>query len=447
MPPGIPFIIGNEAAERFSFYGMKAILTVFLTHHLLARDGQLDVMSEQGAKGVFHLFTAAIYFFPIVGALVSDVLWGKYRTILLLSLGYCAGHAALALGDTGFGRHLLDPRQWLFVGLALIAVGAGGIKPCVSAHVGDQFGPRNERLLPRAFSWFYVSINVGATFSFLITPILLAHYGPSLAFGVPGLLMATAVAAFFAGRRRFVHIPPGGWQRFWRETIGADGLRALFNLSLIYVLIAPFWALFDQTGSSWVLQAESMDRRFAGIDWYSSQVGAINPFLVLVLVPAFSYGVYPWVGRWVRVTALRKIGAGLLLTVVAFAIVALAQHRIDAGARPNIAWQLLAYVVLTSAEVLVSITSLELSYTQAPRRMKSVVMAVYLLSISLGNVFTSAVNYVIATPGHGSSLAGANYFWFFTVVMLASALVYMPVARLYRGRTYLQGTEPSNPEQ
>ena len=317
MPPGIPFIIGNEAAERFSFYGMKAILTVFLTHHLLARDGQLDVMSEQGAKGVFHLFTAAIYFFPIVGALVSDVLWGKYRTILLLSLGYCAGHAALALGDTGFGRHLLDPRQWLFVGLALIAVGAGGIKPCVSAHVGDQFGQKNERLLPRAFSWFYVSINVGATFSFLITPILLAHYGPSLAFGVPGLLMATAVAAFFAGRRRFVHIPPGGWRRFRRETIGPDGLRALFNLSLIYVLIAPFWALFDQTGSSWVLQAESMDRRFAGIDWYSSQVGAINPFLVLVLVPAFSYGVYPWVGRWVRVTALRKIGAGLLLTVAA----------------------------------------------------------------------------------------------------------------------------------
>lgn len=443
MPPGIPFIVGNEAAERFSFYGMKAVLTVFLTRHLLARDGSLNVMGEDEAKGVFHLFTAAIYLFPLAGALLSDVFWGKYRTILWLSLGYCGGHAALALGDTGLGREALDPRGWLFVGLALIALGAGGIKPCVSAHVGDQFGPRNQGLLPKAFSWFYLSINVGATISFLLTPVLLARHGASVAFGVPGLLMAVATVTFFAGRWRFAHIPPGGWRKFWRETWGPDGRRALLNLSLIYILIAPFWALYDQTGSSWVLQAERMDRRFLGIDWYASQIGAVNPILILVLVPAFSYGLYPWVGRWIPVTPLRKIGAGLLLTTMAFAVVGLAQREIDAGGTPSIGWQILAYLVLTSAEVLVSITALEFSYTQAPRAMKSLVMACYFLSVSLGNAFTSAVNYVIAEPGATQGLEGARYFWFFTAIMLLAFVVYLPVSRMYRGRTFLQGEERS----
>ena len=132
MPPGVPYIVGNEAAERFSYYGMKAILVVFMTTLLAGRDGAPAPMGEGEAKFWYHAFSSAVYFFPIVGAIVADFLLGKYPTIMLLSLVYCAGHAALALDET---------RSGLAVGLALIAVGSGGIKPCVSAHVGDQFGP------------------------------------------------------------------------------------------------------------------------------------------------------------------------------------------------------------------------------------------------------------------------------------------------------------------
>src|ERR1700742_2763200 len=95
MPGGVPYIVGNEAAERFSYYGMRTILVVFMTAHLH--------MHDQEAMASFHLFAAGAYFFPILGAILADALLGKYRTIMYLSLFYCAGHAALAVSETKLG--------------------------------------------------------------------------------------------------------------------------------------------------------------------------------------------------------------------------------------------------------------------------------------------------------------------------------------------------------
>jgi POT family proton-dependent oligopeptide transporter len=145
MPPGIPYIVGNEAAERYSYYGMRAILVIFMTKFLMNANGELDVMTDEQAKTWFHVFVTAVYFFPIFGAIISDAFFGKYRTILVLSIVYCLGHLTLAIDDT---------RTGLALGLGLIAIGSGGIKPCVSAHVGDQFGQTNARLLPKVFGWF-----------------------------------------------------------------------------------------------------------------------------------------------------------------------------------------------------------------------------------------------------------------------------------------------------
>ena len=143
MPDGIPYIIVNDIAERFSFYGMKAILVVFMTQYLMSTDGQLATMSRADATSYFHLFVSTTYFLPIIGAVIADAYWGKYRTVILLSVVYCAGHFALFLDDTRVG---------LFLGLTFIAIGSGGIKPSVASNVGDQFGRSNEHLLSRAFS-------------------------------------------------------------------------------------------------------------------------------------------------------------------------------------------------------------------------------------------------------------------------------------------------------
>jgi len=613
MPGGIPYIIGNELAERFSFYGMRGILTVFMTKHLLDSSGQPDYMNEEDAKAVYHLFTAAAYFFPIVGSLISDICWGKYRTIIVLSLGYCIGHALLAMGDTGIGIGLMEPRMWLFAGLIFIAVGAGGIKPCVSAHVGDQFGKENQHLVSKMFSWFYFAINVGAMTSTLLTPVLLERVGPGLAFGTPGVLMALATLFFWLGRHRFVHIPAAGWTRFKDETLSQDGLRAVLNLSPIFLIFIPmFWAIFDQTGSAWVIQASYLNRHFLGIHWLESQIQAVNPFLILVLIPTFSYGVYPLVDKVFTMTPLRKISIGLFLTAIAFSVSAIIEQnitggqvtdmssvspdrawtglklidgnvdgfgwsteetefpheivirlrervvwpitsvelnpyalvggdgtdagepdpdswarrvtvlalnadlqtadakgfrevgsielrqenalqsigfdevqathvmlRIDSnwggdhvklgrvrvltsqattpatasrraeiwpdvagmGSLPSIGWQFFAYILLTAAEVMVSITALEFAYTQAPKKMKSFIMGIYFLGVSLGNLFTSAVNLFIQNEDGSLKLEGASYYWFFTGLMFITAVIFVFVAMVYKGRRYAQGED------
>ncbi len=429
MPGGIPFIVSNEAAERFSFYGMKAILVVFMTQYLVARSGELAVMGEEDAKGWYHLFVAAVYFTPLLGALLSDVLFGKYPTILSLSLVYCLGHLTLAIDDTRFG---------LALGLGLIALGSGGIKPCVSAHVGDQFGHSNAHLLERAFSFFYFAINLGAGASMALTPILLDRFGPHVAFGVPGALMLLATWAFWLGRWKFVHVPPDG-PRFVAEATSREGLTALGRLAVIFAFVTMFWALFDQTGSSWILQAEKMDRHFLGHEWLSSQIQAINPILVMAMIPVFSFWVYPAMRRVAPLTPLRKIGVGFFVLVAAFLVTAFVEQRIQAGQTPSIAWQLLAYVILTASEVMVSITCLEFAYTQAPKALKSLVMALFLLSISAGNLFTSAVNFLIRNPDGSSKLEGPSYYLFFAGLMTLTALAFIPVAMRYRERTYIQG--------
>jgi POT family proton-dependent oligopeptide transporter len=428
LPPGIPYIVANEAAERFSYYGMRAMLMVFMTQYLINDAGQLAVMNQDEAKGYYHLFVSAVYVTPLLGAILADGLLGKYRTILLLSLVYCIGHFVLAMDET---------RSGLFAGQALIALGAGGIKPCVSAHVGDQFSRHNSHLLSKVFGWFYIAINLGAFVSMLLTPWLLATYGASVAFAVPGILMLLATIVFWSGRHQFAHIPPAG-MHFVREVFSGDGLRILARLSVIYLFVAIFWALFDQTGSSWVLQAQQMDRVVFGYTVLPSQIQAANPLLVIILVPIFSAVLYPQLNRLFELTSLRKIAIGMFVTVFAFAISSWIQVRLDAGEQPHIIWQMLAYLLLTAAEVMVSITCLEFSYTQAPRTMKSFIMAFFMLSIALGNLLTSMVNFFIQNADGTSKLAGADYFWFFTGLMLITAFLFMLIIRFYKETVILQ---------
>jgi POT family proton-dependent oligopeptide transporter len=432
MPPGIPYIVGNEAAERFSFYGMRGILVVFMTKHLLDAAGQPAYMSDAEASSYYHLFNAAVYFFPLFGAIISDALFGKYRTILWLSIVYCLGHLALSLNETRVG---------LFVGLSLIAIGSGGIKPCVSANVGDQFGERNKGLIEKVYSIFYLAINLGAFCSSILTPVLLSEYGPRVAFAVPGILMFLATVVFWMGRDKFVHVPAAGFG-FIRNVFTSEGISAILRLGLIYLFVAVFWALYDQTGSRWVIQAEHMNRYLLGREWNAAQIQAVNPLLILILVPIFSWVVYPLTEKVIPLPPLRRVTIGFFLTVAAFAISGLIETRIVAGATPSIWWQILAYVVLTSAEVMVSVTCLEFSYTQAPPAMKSFIMSLYLLSVTAGNLLASAVNHEMeARSDVQQALEGANYYWFFTLLMLVAACAFIPVAMLYRGKTYIQGTD------
>ena len=403
MPTGIPYIIGNEAAERYSFYGMKAILVIFMTKYLMDSSGEVAPMSAGDAKVWYHLFNSAVYFTPLLGAILADAFLGKYKTIISLSIVYCLGHFALALDDSRLG---------LSIGLTLIAIGAGGIKPCVSAHVGDQFGKTNGHLISKIFAWFYFSINFGAFLSQIMTPVLLDRYGPHVAFGVPGGLMLLATFVFWLGREKFVHIPAGG-MGFLKETFSKTGLKIIGRLCVIYIFVAMFWALFDQSSSAWVLQADRMDRNLLGIEWLPSQIGAINPVMIMTFIPIFTWLVYPALNRYFPLTPLRKISIGLFVAVPSFLIPAWIETQIAGGELLNISWQIAAYVLLTAAEVFISITALEFSYTQAPKKMKSLILGFFLMSVSIGNLFTAGVNHFIQNdpPSFKADVEGTYELW------------------------------------
>src|SRR3954466_3668942 len=198
IPRQIRYIIGNEGCERFSFYGMRNILTVFLVTSLLTYLPEADRASA--AKDVFHTFVIGVYFFPLLGGWLADRFFGKYKTILWLSLVYCLGQACLAMFVTN--------RTGFYVGLGLIALGSGGIKPCVAAFVGDQFDQTNKHRAKVVFDAFYWIINFGSFFASLLMPLFLKYLGPAFAFGIPGVLMFVSTVILWLGRKRYVMVPP-----------------------------------------------------------------------------------------------------------------------------------------------------------------------------------------------------------------------------------------------
>lgn len=244
FPAGMPYIVGNEGAERFSYYGMRQILYIYLTALFIGfvAEGSADpeLLSQAKIKATqwTHLFMAGVYLFPMIGAILADRLLGKYRVIFWVSLIYVAGHAILALGGRFASvNNLVGAEYAIIAGLAFIAIGSGGIKPCVSANVGDQFTSKNSHLVSKVFQIFYFIINFGSFFASILTPWMYKRFGPEVAFGVPGILMAIAALVFWLGRNKFVRVPPNPGGRLGRIDFFASTLLVLPLLLGVYVAL------------------------------------------------------------------------------------------------------------------------------------------------------------------------------------------------------------------
>jgi POT family proton-dependent oligopeptide transporter len=190
-----------------------------------------------------------------------------------------------------------------------------------------------------------------------------------------------------------------------------------------------------------------MDLHFLGMNLLPEQVQTANPIMILLFIPLVTYVIYPAISRFFPLTPLRKIGIGLFLTAGSFLVIAYIQQMIDAGGKPTVWWQFLAYVILTMGEAMVSITGLEFSYTQAPNKMKSAVMALWLFAVASGNKITASVNFFILNPDGTTKMSDYQYYLFFAGLMFVTACVFVVVARFYKGRTYLQSQEVTPDER
>ncbi|KAH7289647.1 hypothetical protein KP509_30G012700 [Ceratopteris richardii] len=367
--------------------------------------------------------------------------------------------------------------------LGLIAFGTGGIKPCVSAFGGDQIewsmpdGESKDRLRRKFFSLYYFAINAGSFISTILTPLLREDMSYATAFAVPAFLMMIAVVIFWVGRKSYVDRPPEGnvfpivgritadafRLRNVRRRVYNDGaenesqtetkhwldaaklkhdedvvedVKTLLQVLLVLIPAPLFWALFDQQSSKWVFQACEMDGRVAwlgGLVIQPDQMQAMNPVLILLMIPLFDQVVYPILEKiGLSLKPLQRMLAGMLLCALAFLIsgllqIAIESHAsttsdfnvstslllnvsatVDSGKQISILWQIPQYILITAGEVLFSITGLEFAYSQAPDSMKSVVQSFWLLTVAAGNLVTVVIVAMIE-----GKLTKANEFFFF----------------------------------
>uniref|UniRef100_A0A9J8D0V0 Solute carrier family 15 member 1 n=2 Tax=Cyprinus carpio TaxID=7962 RepID=A0A9J8D0V0_CYPCA len=363
-PISIFFIVVNEFCERFSYYGMRAVLVLYFRYFLLWDD---DL-----ATSIYHAFVALCYLTPILGAIIADSWLGKFKTIIYLSIVYAIGQVTMAIStihDITDANRDGTPDNFTFhialsmLGLILIALGTGGIKPCVAAFGGDQFQEHQSRQLNTFFSVFYLCINAGSLLSTLITPVLRAqecgiHTQQQcypLAFGVPAVLMVISLVVFIAGSGMYVKTDPEGnimwsvckcigfaiknrfrhrsssypkrehwmdWANEKYDKLLIAQIKMVLKVLFLYIPLPMFWTLFDQKVSIC---------HFSGLlGGLPDQMQTVNPILILTLVPIMDRLIFPLIQKCgLNFSPLKRMTVGMLFAAMAFVSAALVQIEID----------------------------------------------------------------------------------------------------------------------
>uniref|UniRef100_A0A8C1GZ29 Solute carrier family 15 member 2 n=1 Tax=Cyprinus carpio TaxID=7962 RepID=A0A8C1GZ29_CYPCA len=478
-PVSIAFIVVNEFCERFSYYGMKAVLTLYFIHYLH--------WDKNLSTAVYHAFSSLCYFTPLLGAVIADSWLGKFRTVIYLSIVYVIGHVVKSVGaipDVGDSTvHVVLS----MLGLVLIAFGTGGIKPCVAAFGGDQFDEEHTEERRKFFSIFYMSINAGSVLwkngRNLVIPvdcILVFIAGSGLYKKSPpegNVLVRVCKCIGFAIRNRWNNSKKSPKRSHWLDWAEEkypkrliQEIKMVFRVLVLYIPLPMFWALFDQQVKLGVCFCV---------------VKMLNALLILVFIPIFDMGVYPLIGLCrIKLTIFdfcRFINThteNINITVGTEEFYAAAdygisqnisvprgeyngvvcktnsdQYLIDLGLLDfgafytvilskesngltfkkmediqanniHIAWQVPQYVFITAGEVMFSITGLEFSYSQAPASMKSVLQAGWLMTVAFGNV-------IVLIVAEGAGMEQWTEFLLFAGLLVAVSIIFSIMAYFY----------------
>lgn len=414
-PRGFWFVFWGELAERASFYGMKALLVLYMIDKL--------GYSDANSSTVASFFTALAYILPIVGGYIADHYLGKFRTIIYFAIPYILGHIILGTFDNNVG---------LYVALALLAGGSGSIKPNISTLMGLMYQKEGKsHLLSQAFSWFYMAINIGAASTTTTLPFIRDKYGYGAAFMAPTVMMVIALAIFYMGKKYY----PQEDMRALSKTPKtpeekAEERSVLLRLSGLFALIVFFWSVFDQSYSTWTLFARDyleLNTVFGRIP--PDAIQGLNPILIVALSPLFA-----WIwsrtdkSETNRLSSPKKMLLGFFAVTFCMGVMTVAGFM-AATQKISILWEAGAYVLMTCAELCISVIGLQLAFEEAPVRMKSTITGIWLCTIFLGNVLAGFFSrfYPMTTPGKYFSAMLA-------MIVLVTIAFYFVGRRFERGR-------------
>ncbi|MEX2120516.1 MAG: MFS transporter [Pirellulales bacterium] len=408
-PIGFWFFFWGELAERCSYYGMRAILTLYMLERLDFSEGQ--------AGATTALFIAGTYLTPLAGGWIADNVFGKYWTIVGFSLPYILGHVILGIESIPF----------LVIALVLLSMGSGVIKPNISTLMGmtyDQQRPGKEKLRSDAFAMFYWSINIGAAISSIAVPAIRTAWGYSTAFLFPAGLMVIAFAIFASGKKFYAVETISRTEKTAAEK--KEQWRAIGRIAGIFAAVTFFWSIFDQSASTWVLFAKNyLDLHLWGVTLKPDQIQAANPILIIVMLPPVSLFWRFLAAHGLPLRATDKMLIGFILTAVTMAIMAAAGFLTSPSDKASVLWEVGAYVIITVAEICISVVGLELAFTAAPQKMKSFITACWLATVFLGNLLHApfAYFYDFMPPGW--------YFALMTLMMVFVSCGFVFVARRF----------------
>ncbi len=474
-PRGLSTLFFTEMWERFSYYGMRALLTLYMTKAIA--DGGLG-FDEKYASMIYATYVSAVWYLPLIGGWLADKILGARRAVLIGGIVIACGHYSMAI----------DSLPTFYGGLILIACGTGLLKPNISAMVGQLYKQGDERR-DAGFSIFYTGINLGAFFSPIVTGFLAQHrlfksviaslgLNPNNSwhwgFGAAGVGMTLGLIQYVVGRRRLSHVGQKPEKRaaqqdgaksetadyvtwglgvvggvtgaaigyyfgdagflsalfpgvvfFWvgylvgtARLLAGNELRRVLVIFILFVFSIVFWMTFEQAGSSLTLFADRLTRTtIFGWQYPSTWFQSVQPAFVWMLAPVFAF-IWQRMGKR-QPSSPGKFALGLLFAGIAFVIICFASTLTGAG-RVSPLWLIVVYLFQTFGELCLSPVGLSTVTKLAPARMVGLMMGVWFLSISIGSYIAGRTTQLFqgSTPG-----VLTRAFAIFAAITLAAALV------------------------
>jgi proton-dependent oligopeptide transporter, POT family len=427
-PRGLAFLFATEMWERFSYYGMRALLTLYMVKYLFLPGRAEQVIGYEWLKRaheflvgplgvqpfasyIYGDYTALVYLTPILGGLLADRVLGQRRMVLL-------GAALMAVG-----HFMMASERLMLLALLVLILGNGAFKPNISTQVGALYPPGDPRR-DRAFSIFYVGINIGAFLSPLVCGALAVGFGWHYGFAAAGIGMLIGLATYLAASPA---LPPDGIETRRGEPgtpLSREERRRLAAIAILFVPVTLFWATYEQQGNTIALWAEDYTNRTVDLGLWRGDIPAewfqsVNPFLIFAFTP-FVVALWAWQAqRGHEPSTVIKMTIGCLAAAVANLVLVAAAAVAGAQGNAAVSWLWLAgyFVIVTLGELYLSPIGLSLVTKVAPARYLSMTMGVWLATSFTGNFIAGWLG------SFWSSMDKRDFFLMLAAIAAAAAVV------------------------
>jgi POT family proton-dependent oligopeptide transporter len=426
-PKGLTFLFGTEMWERFSYYGMRALLVLYMVKHLLQPENAGNVLGYDAVKDtleflfgpldiqplasqIYGFYTGLVYLTPVLGGLIADRWLGRRRTVVMGAVLMAIGHFMMAF------------EPLFFLALFTLILGNGAFKPNISIQVGLLYAPGDARR-DRAYSIFYVGINLGAFLAPLICGTLGEEKGWHYGFGAAGIGMLIGLCVYLWGTRSLPvdNVAKRGAAQEKREKLTREDWRAIASLLILAVFVTFFWATYEQQGNTIALWADGYTNRYVNLPFWQGEIPttwfqAFNPFMIFAFTP-FVVALWAWQARRGREpSTVVKMALGCLGVALANLIMVAAAWDAETGAKASALWLICYFAILTTGELYLSPTGLSLVSKIAPASILSMLMGVWLLTNFTGNFLAGYLG------SFWSGMAKADFFAMIAAIAGAAAV-------------------------